>query len=320
MKTEELQGDPSNLCAFCGSIGRMTKEHVWPQWLRSQGPAHQLWSPRFQGQRAPLDGTYATNNDQGVVEHVSQPGPAASTFLATVTTKVCGPCNRQWNERLEKPVQQLLGPVFAGGTTALTTVDQRLLAAWAIKCFVAYARGTKDPRVDPFPASERRRQAKPAADPHDRWDLWIGWSPGADAAHMSLAVREIALSHRDDDLTYPPPYNTAVCWLAANGVILFGLWRPDTFPRDVAGLLIPPELQGGLTRLWPTDVPEPRWPTRQLPSDVWDQLRQHTSSVLDVIGLPEQGLTATQRQTVMQAFLDGGSPQDLRRSHARAGQ
>lgn len=240
MKTSPSQGKPSNQCPFCGFVGRMTKEHVWPQWLRSQGPGHQLWSPRFQGQRAPLGGIYATNNDQGVVEHVSQPGPAASTFLATVTVRVCGRCNQQWNERLEKPVQQLLHPVFAGGTIAMATSGQRILAAWAIKCFVAYARATKDPRVDPFPASERRRQAKPVADRHDRWDLWIGWSPEAEAAHMSLSVREAALSQRDDDLTHPAPYNTAVCWLSANDVVIIGFWRPEHAPSELVELFIAP--------------------------------------------------------------------------------
>ena len=26
---------PGRRCAFCGRSGGMTKEHVWPQWLRS---------------------------------------------------------------------------------------------------------------------------------------------------------------------------------------------------------------------------------------------------------------------------------------------
>jgi hypothetical protein len=259
--------------------------------------------------------THAITNEQGEVEYVPQAGPEAGDFLATVTVRVCGGCNRQWNERLEKPVQQLLRPVFAGGTTALTPSDQRLLARWAIKCFVAYARATTAPEVDPFPDSERRRQAKPAADPNDRWTVWIGWSPNAEAAHMALSVRPAAFSHQDDDLTHPPPYNTANCWLGLNGVVVIGFWRLKKFPRQTVDLFITPELQATLTRLWPTGGPVPQWPDQQLRSDAWDHIHHRMSMVLEAVGLPEEGLTAAERHQAAQAFFAGASPQDLRRAY-----
>lgn len=313
MTTSAPVREPTNRCPFCGTNGRLTKEHVWPQWLRSQGPAYGLWAPHYQGERSTVSGTHAITNDHGLVEYVPRSGPAAGKFLATVTVKVCGDCNRQWNERLEKPVQELLRPAFTGETTPLTPTYQRLLALWAVKCFVAYARATTAPEVDPFPESERRRQAKPSADPNDRWDLWIGWSPDAEAAHMALSVRPTAFTHRDDDLTQPPPNNTANCWLGANGAVVIGFWRPPKLPREITDLFIPAEMQANLTRLWPKGELVAQWPNRQLPADTWDQVHDRMSMVLAATGLPEEGLTVTQRQLVAQAFLDGALPWDLRR-------
>ena len=232
MTTSAPVREPTNRCPFCGTNVRLTKEHVWPQWLRSQGPAYGLWAPHYQGQRSTVSGTHAITNEHGVVEYVPRPGPAAGKFLATVTVKVCRDCNRQWNERLEKPVQELLRPAFTGETTPLTPTDQRLLALWAVKCFVGYARATIAPGVDPFPESERRRQAKPSADPNDRWDLWIGWSPDAEAAHMALSVRPTAFTHRDDDLTQPPPNNTANAGWALTVPLSWVLAPPQAATRD----------------------------------------------------------------------------------------
>ena len=315
MTTRSPAAAPTNRCPFCGSSGRLTKEHVWPQWLRAKGPAYGLWAPHFQGQRLSGSVTQAVTNEQGVVEYIPTAGPAAGEFLATVTVKVCGGCNRQWNERLEKPVQQLLGPVFNGGTTSLTPTDRRVLARWAVKCFVVYARATTAAEVDPFPESERRRQVKPSADPNNRWDVWIGWSPEAAAAHMALSVRPAAFPHRDDDLSEPPPHNTANCWMGANGVVVIGFWRPAALPRECTDLFIPKELRECLTRLWPTeDETVTVWPERQLPDDAWDQIHHRMSGVLEVVGLPEQGLTADQRQRAANAFFDGAHAWELRSS------
>ena len=311
--------EPSNRCPFCGTIGRLTKEHVWPQWLRSRGPAYELWAPHFQGRRSAVSLTQAINNDQGVVEYVSQDGPAAGDFLATVTVRVCGGCNRLWNERLEKPVQEILGPVFAGGTTSLTPSNKQHVARWAVKCFVAYARATIAPEVDPFPESERRRQVKPSVDPNGRWTVWIGWSPSAHAAHMALSVRPAALSHQDDDLTHPPPYNTATCWLGVNGVVIIGFWRPSNLPVETVDLFITPDLQVSLTLLWPTGELATRWPNQQLGTHAWDQLHRRMSMILEAVGLPEKGLTTAERQHAFQSFLGGAEARELRRSHPARG-
>ncbi len=170
--------------------------------------------------------------------------------------------------------------------------------------------GRPVPRIGAATPSQTRRGSPRSMGPVDRVV-----SRGRSRSHV-LSVREAALSQRDDDLTHPAPYNTAVCWLSANGVVIIGFWRPDYAPSELVELFIAPELRTGLTRLWPASETVSQWPDRKLPSDAWDQLHQRTSAVLDAIGLPEEGLTTAQRQTVIQAFFDGASPQDLRRLHS----
>lgn len=108
---------------FCG--GRpLTKEHVYPQWLRDALPV--------------AEARFRTTDlaDQFLWEQ--------KTFDIEVRA-VCKKCNGGWMGDLEGEVSRWLAdPILYGGTLTLTVAQQRTLALWAIKtAFVleAYRKG-----------------------------------------------------------------------------------------------------------------------------------------------------------------------------------
>jgi hypothetical protein len=138
-------------CPFCGSRTRLTKEHAWAQWLRAEGPAHAVWAEHYRGSRQARRFPQPVISLDGILRHVDSSPNLSSEFLATVTVKVCGNCNSTWMNRLENHAQELLRPVFRGGTVRLTPDDHAKLATWAVKSIIAYGRATLAREVDPFP-------------------------------------------------------------------------------------------------------------------------------------------------------------------------
>jgi hypothetical protein len=97
-------------CAFCNQPG-VTKEHVWPDWMRKQGviPA-------------------------GAGTHVVESSRSTRVFQAplgdTQVRQVCGKCNSGWMSRLEAEAAPLLMPMFEGSAIALDGTSQDTLSKW----------------------------------------------------------------------------------------------------------------------------------------------------------------------------------------------
>jgi hypothetical protein len=124
------RGGPVRRCAFCGLSGGMTKEHVWPQWLRQL--AGELEPVRF-AHTAGFERSAADAFREMPTVTVQQPG----SVLNLVARAVCARCNSGWMSRLEERARPLLlGLAEAACTGALyvLTPDQAAaVAAWAVK-------------------------------------------------------------------------------------------------------------------------------------------------------------------------------------------
>lgn len=107
------QTNTKRLCIFCGQQG-VTKEHVWPLWLRSIfadcGSTHIIHSERVSGNR-----NYH------------------SKLLSTTVRTVCASCNNEWLSRLEQNSMPLLCDMIRGTGRKLDTADQELLSLWCVK-------------------------------------------------------------------------------------------------------------------------------------------------------------------------------------------
>lgn len=102
-------------CVFCGGGGSLTKEHVYPEWLRDA---------------MPLAALYKTTNADG--QSLWEQG----TFDVEARI-VCATCNNGWMSDLEAACGPLLvNPILYGSTVSLDAVQQRLVALWAIKTAV----------------------------------------------------------------------------------------------------------------------------------------------------------------------------------------
>src|SRR4051794_34926714 len=104
-------------CVFCGRAP-VTKEHVWPDWMRRREGIREARTHRQVFER---HGEIEEDRDWE-----SQP------FKMTVRA-VCRECNNGWMGDLEANAKALLGPMLDGRGRQLHRGGQLHLAAWALK-------------------------------------------------------------------------------------------------------------------------------------------------------------------------------------------
>lgn len=100
----------AGVCPFCDSRARLTREHVWPEW----------YSRELKARGIVLTGDIVSNNK------------------IDITVPVCAECNNTWMSVLENDAKDLLLKMTDAATgtrraIALSQLDQRRLAAWALK-------------------------------------------------------------------------------------------------------------------------------------------------------------------------------------------
>lgn len=120
---------PPKICYFCGRVGNMSKEHVWPQWMRKGALVQptQVTSILGVAQTGPTELTENTN----VVTHKN------ASVLTTHIREVCADCNNGWMSQLETDVQPLIRRLvvrsYPFGVTTLAPKEAATLSAWAVK-------------------------------------------------------------------------------------------------------------------------------------------------------------------------------------------
>lgn len=103
-------------CKFCGRIGRLTKEHIWPKWLHSSLPKMEsnVHFTKFESEE-PKIGKMHNRGD-----------PHRQTLKI-----VCADCNNGWMSRLQISARPYLEPLVRGNITSLGIDGQITLASWA---------------------------------------------------------------------------------------------------------------------------------------------------------------------------------------------
>ena len=104
-------------CVFCGG-SPVTKEHVWPDWLRRRTAVSEAVAHR----------QVFEHHGQTVEERDWNDQPFKLTVRA-----VCRNCNNGWMHQLEQDVEPLLGPMLEGRGKVLHQGGQRRLTTWALK-------------------------------------------------------------------------------------------------------------------------------------------------------------------------------------------
>lgn len=104
-------------CIFCGAQVKLSREHVFPQWLR------ELFPELGEGGYLRRLVTFSVD------EHHERSGPP----FDVVVRDVCRECNHGWMERLETQARPVLTPMLLDEPRVLTALEQHVVATWATK-------------------------------------------------------------------------------------------------------------------------------------------------------------------------------------------
>lgn len=259
-------------CPFCGAREGLTKEHVWPRWLRVAPGAQWLLETSPKGRRTEhIEPRIVVGDDDRYRAEAESVGHVQN-LLPEVTVPICKSCNNGWLNDLERAVQPLLTPFLEGrGEIVAGAAQSDALAVWALKTFMTYAM-TKGSQTNPFSEKDyldlRQHRTVPA---------WVRlWICTADSrwAHVSLQLKSwvmVPTGARVDDT----PDNCALGILAAGGAVFILAKAIPELTQVVAALDPPPARpRGALQELTRT----PRKPLRLAPNllderymDVLDQ-------------------------------------------------
>ena len=213
-------------CIFCGSTP-LTREHLWPDWLRRDAGIAERFKYRIEED---ADGVEARD-----VTFMSPP------FTQTVKA-VCSRCNGGWMSAIEgdaKPI--LLDLIYARGRT-LDPDDQRRLATWAfLKACVFDALHPNDLSV---PAVHRQRLYTYTKPPATGAAIWLGTYEALEVGHYAHQALKVGR----DDLPDPVEPTIYIATITAGALILqvAGSLLPDLAFDD---LPLPSELH--VAKIWP---------------------------------------------------------------------
>lgn len=145
-------------CAFCDGDGKLTREHVWPQWVRSS-----LDHPA-----GPGTATRTIIRPSGTEERSYKTRPAN-----VVVKSVCEECNGGWMSALEESAKPVLLPMIEDrGAVTLSVGEAETVATWAIKTALVAGSEFKPPIPREFYADFYDAQV-----PVGQVRVWIGRTP-----------------------------------------------------------------------------------------------------------------------------------------------
>jgi hypothetical protein len=234
-------------CVFCGATGRMSAEHVFPDWsqpfLRSEDGlgTHTRTIMRAEGE--------TTSEHRGL--------PATSTVRS-----VCGACNNVWMSRLEGDAKPYLETMLNNHGRTYYRGGQALLATWAVK--TALVAGSK---FEPQTPEVFYRNLTAARTPSGTTRIWMGATPWAEFHYVDH--RPLKISRRDE-----PRVRTenAFAGLLALGHVVFYVVSWIDNPPSVEPVQ---RYSDSLLELWPYSGPK-AWPPRglRLDEDALDDLAE----------------------------------------------
>lgn len=219
-------------CVFCGTVGNLTKEHVFGAWIGRLG----------------LDSTPAQHRT-GFLNRLGRDLGVSAPYTRTVRD-VCATCNNGWMGDVEATAQQVLTPFILGEPGTLPLDRQGAVAMWAQKtALTAMLLSREADRDDGYglPASEYRAlyEERGTAQPLPASSLWIGRYVGTRQSLTWVTPFVVQLNGLPEP-TLPHGYieTIAVGALVVQGVRF-------TSPAMDLELMT----RQGMPRLWPPNAP-----------------------------------------------------------------
>ncbi|TCO37618.1 hypothetical protein EV646_1235 [Kribbella antiqua] len=229
-------------CAFCGSSGPLTGEHVLGDWLSRIG----------------LD-LEPVLHGAGPLNRIGRELGVRPPFRQKVRD-VCGDCNHGWMSRLEVTAQRVLTPFILGEPGEIEVADTGRIAAWAQKtALTAMLVSSEEDRDHGYglPTSEYRDfyTLREEACPLPVSQFWIGRYDGV----RGWSVRVTPLAVRIDGIPEPDRPQGYAMTVVLGQLVLHGVrFTTPSLHAQVSTRL-------DLPQLWPSAGPV-SWP-RGIPLD-----------------------------------------------------
>jgi hypothetical protein len=167
-------------CIFCGGAP-LTREHLWPDWLRRELGAVGRSAHRLEQDEDGLE-----------TRDVAFETPPFTQQVRAV----CAPCNNGWMSELEAAAKPILLPLIEGRGGVLDCSEQRIVATWAL--LKACVFGELHPQERAVPAVYRERLYAEVAPPGAGLWVSLGTYVGQDVGHYAYQGLRIARSDEDD--------------------------------------------------------------------------------------------------------------------------
>ncbi len=169
-------------CIFCKAEAKLTKEHIWPDWLKNYIPKDM---PDYLS--AKTIESYEVPPEQSVKRIGGDPHSRRVKC-------VCAGCNNGWMSELQQAAKPIVVPIIEGMTVTLNKKEQKILAAWSamsVMCSeqgdppnIAIAQDLRDILFNHHVPPTRRWRTWAAL--HDRGELKTNWA----RTHFLLAQNE----------------------------------------------------------------------------------------------------------------------------------
>ena len=190
-------------CVFCERNRKLTREHVWPQWVRSS------------------------------LDHPAGPGTATRTVIRAggreewsyrarpanvVVRSVCEECNGGWMSELEQRAMPVLLPMIEDrGPVTLEASDADTVATWALKTSLAAGSEFKPPIPKEF-----YTEFYETREPVGKVRVWIGRTPHLET--HTIDFRPMTVRREGEDPPADPNGYQAVLSVGHLALYVVG-WR-----------------------------------------------------------------------------------------------
>lgn len=267
---------PKRLCALCGTPATLTKEHIWPDWMKKIPIV--IEATKHQHGTRDHEYMYHTESFGTTEAFWLQPEKRIRTDLDTdLRVKVlCDPCNRKILGTREGAIKKTLTAMIEGESLKLDQPTVTRVAAWGTKTAMMYE--FDDPQSVGFSKEQRHALRKKEEPPHDT-DVWLGrytdQGRGLISYHRGGPLLQIDESQLGTALTSTKPVGREIGRFSLTRLAVGSLafFVASTAPPESRSLLTRnlPTAQRGWVKIWPNPPEHLDWPialgvTRQ---DLW---------------------------------------------------
>jgi hypothetical protein len=161
---------PPKSCAFCGDRTKLTREHVFADWLAPYLPEGSSGHAVVSNLRG-LDGASLkmvadqSHSRQGSLHNLRR------TTKKNTLKVTCEACNTGWMSRLQEQVKPILLPMIQGEWPEISSWQRRILAAWAVMFTMIAEFADQSTQSSRFEDRERLRLT---LTPPPHWYVWAG--------------------------------------------------------------------------------------------------------------------------------------------------